>query len=60
MTVTLHSSTRQRQQPGAKTLEGLEVAELTAAGATYGDAKQILESKLPDGWILLGIMRAGE
>ncbi|WP_188785478.1 hypothetical protein [Nocardioides phosphati] len=60
MTVTLRSSIRQRQQSGAKSLDGLEVGALTATGATYAEAKEVLERKLPDGWILLGIMRLDE
>lgn len=43
-----------------KSLDGLEVSEITATAATYGEAKDLLEAKLPEGWILLGIGRISE
>lgn len=57
MSVTLQSSIRQPREPGMKSLEGLEVREITATAATYGEAKLLLEQQLPAGWILLGIGR---
>lgn len=37
-----------------------EPIELTGSGDTYEAAKAALEEQLPEGWVLLGIARAGE
>lgn len=60
MPVTLQSSIRQRQEQGVKSLDGLEAREITATAETYGEAKAELEQQLPEGWILLGIMRLAD
>jgi hypothetical protein len=57
VTVTLHSWIRERQPAGAKSVDGLQVAELTATAPTYDEAKALLERQVPEGWILLGIGR---
>lgn len=56
MTVELKATIRQRP-PDHRGGYELDTAEISAAGNTYDQAKQLLEEQVPEGWQMLSISR---